>query len=301
MSVFGIGGYSGTMNVQSGASFSSTGTNPILLNGAASNSGQARLNISGTGTMTTATGFAQTTTPTTGYGRVTLSGGGTLKLSANVSTLTNQVQFALGTGGGVIDTNGHDATLSGAVTVGSGAALATGISGAGGLTKQGTGTLTLSGTNTYTGATTVSAGTLLVTGALGNTAATVNSGAALGGTGTIAGTVQFDTGSKLYVQDINDPFAVTGAITFGSGFGIDDLVGVDWASLSLDTAYTLITNSTDFSGLVDNFGLANAYNVGGGRSAYFQNGSLQVVVIPETSSSLIACLGAFVLLRRKRD
>jgi autotransporter-associated beta strand protein len=227
MSVNGHGGYNATMNVQAGASFTSTGTNPIQINGAAANSGQALLNISGTGTMTTATGFQQTTTPTTGYGRVTLSGGGTLKLSADVSTLTNQVQFALGAGGGVIDTNGHDATLSGAVTVGTGAALATGISGAGGLTKQGGGILTLSGTNTYTGTTTVSEGTLLVNGSLGNTSTTVASGATLGGGGTLNGSTT--------ISGIHSPGNSPGLQTFAGGLAYTDTAHLNWE---------LIANST---------------------------------------------------------
>jgi autotransporter-associated beta strand protein len=301
MSLSGIGGYSATMNVQAGASFASTGTNPILLNGAASNSGRGLLNISGTGTMTTATGFEQTTTPTTGYGRVTLSGGGTLKLSANVSTLTNQVQFALGAGGGVIDTNGHDATLSGAVTVGSGAALATGISGAGGLTKQGGGILTLSGTNTYTGATLVSAGTLLITGALSNSDVTVDASATVGGTGTLGGDLAMNGSSLFTVSDLIDPLSVTGTITFGSGFGIGNLLGLDWDALDLNSPYTLISTTQTFSSSdIANFGSANAVTVGTGRSAYFQNGSLQVVVIPEPRAALLGGLAVLLLLRRRR-
>jgi len=45
--------------------------------------------------------------------------------------------------------------------------------------------------------------------------------------------------------------------------------------------YTLIDGTAviDFTN-VSNIGEANAFDIGGGKSAYFQSGSLQVVVIP---------------------
>jgi fibronectin-binding autotransporter adhesin len=72
--------------------------------------------------------------------------GGTLRV--NGAGLTFTTPFALGTGGGAVDTNGFDATIAG--PIGGGAPLA----------KNGTGTLTLSVANTYTGGTTVNGGTL---------------------------------------------------------------------------------------------------------------------------------------------
>lgn len=160
VSMNGIGGFSCNLDVLDGAAFNYTGSNPIQLNGTAGNSGQARLNVSDSGVFTTGKGFEQTTTPTTGYGRITLSSGGTLKLSSDVPALTTEVQFVLGTGGGVIDTNGFEGSLSGVVTVGG---TQTGISGGGSLTKTGLGTLTATGVNTYTGDTIVGAGTLSLT------------------------------------------------------------------------------------------------------------------------------------------
>ena len=72
--------------------------------------------------------------------------GGTLQIAgANVSS---SLPITLQSQGGTVDTNGNNATLSGA------------ISGPGGLSKIGLGTLTLSGQSTYTGATGVNAGTL---------------------------------------------------------------------------------------------------------------------------------------------
>ncbi|MGA0846786.1 MAG: autotransporter-associated beta strand repeat-containing protein [Luteolibacter sp.] len=171
------------------------------------------------------------------------------------------------------------------------------------LQKEGAATLTLTNNgNAYTGATTVSAGSLLVNGSLGDTAVTVNSAATIGGNGSLGGSLGLDAASFFEVVDFNNPLAVTGTITLGSGFGIDNLLGIDWDTLDLDTPYTLISTSQTFgTGSIDNFGLANAVSVGNsGRQAYFTNGSLAVVVIPEPSSALFGSLSLLLLLRRRR-
>ena len=72
--------------------------------------------------------------------------GGTLQIAG--ADIASALPITLQSQGGTIDTNGNNATLSGA------------ISGPGGLTKTGAGTLTLSGNSTYSGSTTVNAGTL---------------------------------------------------------------------------------------------------------------------------------------------
>ncbi|MBN8460032.1 MAG: autotransporter-associated beta strand repeat-containing protein [Verrucomicrobia bacterium] len=180
------------------------------------------------------------------------------------------------------------------------------ISGAAGklTVNNSAGTLVLGGNNTYEGATTVTAGTLLVNGALGNTAVSVAPGATIGGSGTLAGTLGLGSTSVFEIVDLNDPLSVAGIVTFGSGFGIANLSGVDWDSLEMNTPYTILTGSTqDFSTAeLANFGLTNAANVGSGdRKAYFEQGSLRFVVIPEPSATVMGGLGLLALLRRRRD
>lgn len=172
---------------------------------------------------------------------------------------------------------------------------------AGGIHKTGEGTMLLSANNTYTGATLVSAGTLLVNGSLGNTSITVDANATIGGIGALGGSLSFNGAALLEVVDFNDPLAVAGTITFGSGFGIANLTGIDWDSLAFDTPYTVLSTTQTFgTGDIANFGIANAVTVGTGRYAYFQNGSLAVVVIPEPAAALLGGLGILTLLRRRR-
>jgi hypothetical protein len=103
------------------------------------------------------------------------------------------------------------------------------------------------------------------------------------------------------VVDLFDALQVSGAVTLYAGFGIDDLAGITWGSVAADT-YTLI-DGTLGAGVFDslsNNSLATAYDIGGGRSAYFQEGSLQLVVIPEPGTALLGGLGLLALLRRRR-
>jgi autotransporter-associated beta strand protein len=110
---------------------------------------------------------------------VTINNGAALRFNVDLNLNANH-QLLLGTGGGSINTNGHNDGITGVISGSS-------------LTKTGAGTLTLSNTNTYTDGTTVSAGTLLVNSIIGSGtgtgAVTVNTGAVLGGTGTIQGNV----------------------------------------------------------------------------------------------------------------
>jgi fibronectin-binding autotransporter adhesin len=181
-----------------------------------------------------------------------------------------------------------------------------------GITKTGAGVLELSGANTYGGATTVSAGTLklagasAVAGSSGLTIAlgasldlsalgglTLGTGRSLGGAGSILGDLVFGEGSKLVFSTTETLVMSGGTASFfagtqGSRFGIDDLVGI--SSTTPTGTYTLISGTVDTTNL-DNLGSTNAYDLGGGVSAYFETGSLNVVVVPEPSAWLLVGLG----------
>jgi len=141
-----------------------------------------------------------------GTASVTVDGGIVRAIRDNTDFFSNYgtQQVALGAGGGIIDTNGHDIGIAPVMT------------GAGSLTKEGLGTLTLTGANSYGGGTTIAAGTLQ----LGN-----------GGTsGSILGNV---ANSGVLAFNRSD------AVTFGgtiSGTGGVWQVGTGQTTLSADSS-----------------------------------------------------------------
>ena len=174
------------------------------------------------------------------------------------------------------------------------------IDGTGTVSQNGSGTLTLSGNSTYSGTTLVSAGTLLVTGSLGNTAVSVGADGTFGGTGSIGGSLHFDSLATLSIIDLLDPLSISGSVTFGSGFGFENLAGFDVETV-LPGTYTLLAGSNfDLTG-IEHVDFANAFTRADGKLAYFQDGSLQVVVIPEPSSALLGGLALLTLIRRRRS
>jgi autotransporter-associated beta strand protein len=166
---------------------------------------------------------------------VTINNGATLQFTGNF-TLAAARSVTLGTGGGLIDTNGNNDTIAGVI-------------GGTSINKVGAGTLTLTNANSYSGGTTVSAGTLRVNNTLGSGTGTglvsVAASAVLGGTGTIQGNVtnsgtvapgngigtlhlggsysQFG-GSKLEVElapgGAHDELVVAGAATLGGSLSV---------------------------------------------------------------------------------
>lgn len=140
-----------------------------------------------------------------GIGELTFNGG-TLALSADLTTARDVI---VNVGGGTIDTNTFNGTLSGIV------------SGAGALTKISDGVLTLTGTNTYAGGTNINGGTVSVGSDLnlGDAAGPVtfmNGGilqTSAGITSDRALTFNLPGGGTIDTQTFNSSFsgAVTGA------------------------------------------------------------------------------------------
>lgn len=127
----------------------------------------------------------------------------------------------------------------------------------------------------------------------------VDASGAVGGNGSIAGSLVFAAGAGLIFDGDNTGLTVSGTVTFDNSFGIDDVSGLD-GSTAVGT-YLLIANAGDFSN-IENFGESNAFDLGSGKSAYFQNGSLELVVVPEPSTfALIGGLLALasVMIRRR--
>jgi fibronectin-binding autotransporter adhesin len=236
------------------------------------------------GTATIHGNITDTSTTTTGSSTTTLTlDGGTLDM-------TNGNIGGDGTSGNraITNLNFRSGTLQNVSQINNGA----------GLSKTTGGTLIISGTNSYTGTTLVSAGTLLVNGSLGNTAVTVSPTAVIGGSGSIGGSLHFDDGAMLTVN-LADPLSITGSVTF-AGFGFSDLTNFNVETVDEGT-YTLLAGTGFNLANVENVGLDNAFVRGDGKLAYFENGSLQVVVtIPEPSAVLLGGLGLLALLRRRR-
>jgi autotransporter-associated beta strand protein len=246
-------------------------------------------------------------------------------LSANLGTLDlngfNQVIAGLNSVSGtnaaatkntISSTLAATLTVNGAGTYGDGTAGNSGVlTGAISLVKSGIGTLTLGDTNTYTGTTVVSGGTLAL-GMLGSiassSAVSVNAGAffdvsaksgfalgtgqRLGGKGTVLGSLEFGSGSQFAFDPTGPLLVGSGTVSFAAGFGIGSIFGLD-ATVAEGT-YTLLNETTggsiSFANLA-NVGPGSPFDLGGGKAAYFQQGSLQVVVVPEPDTFFIGGLG----------
>ena len=133
------------------------------------------------------------------------------------ANISSSLPISLQSQGGIVDTNGNNATLSGA------------ISGPGGLSKIGLGTLTLSGQSTYTGATVVNVGTLQA-GAVNafspSSAFTVASGATLNlasfnqTIGSLAGAGAVTLGSAMLTTGNDNTSTTFSGVISGAG-GLD--------------------------------------------------------------------------------
>jgi len=180
------------------------------------------------------------------------------------------------------------------------------ISGSGGLTISGiSGSYAIvSGNNTYTGNTTVSSGTLILDGTVVSPTVSVSTGSRFGGNGTVSGNLIMAAGSQ-FVFSLTSVLDVSGTVSLDNAFSVASLVNangtaVDWTLVNIGT-YTLIGSTMSTFNNIMNFGQTNAADLGGGKSAYFENGSLNLVVIPEPSPVLLllSSLGIMALLRRR--
>ncbi|MEK7949644.1 beta strand repeat-containing protein [Luteolibacter soli] len=136
---------SGTLTISGTGSFVAASTTGLLIGDAADSSGTVNLN----GGTLTANAILDSASGTSAFN----FNGGLLKAgsAANAVFMNGVDTVTVKSGGGVIDSDGHDITINPSLLDGG-----TG----GGLTKQGAGILSLAGTNTYTGNTTVNGGTL---------------------------------------------------------------------------------------------------------------------------------------------
>lgn len=297
-----------------------TGSRALLSTGTASTA--ASLTVSGTSTfqgtantveinnlMTTPTGNSLVTKNMTfgGTGTWAVQGDGRINLSGGV-------------GGSTITTNVN-------------ASISNSLSGSSGFTKAGTGILTLTGDITnLTGDLTVSAGQLYLNGVtgLGSREITVSADAELRSTVAIEG-ISVSTGAAL---TIGSATSATDVLTLGSGgLALSDNAEINWqlgttvsqydqivstGTLDLTGLTNIVINGTSlgyapqsgdsftlFDGPVTGFNasifdLTNMPALTGGLTWEIQQGSLNLVVVPEPGAALLGSLGLLALLRRRR-
>ncbi len=213
------GGYSANLNIGTAAGSNAamvySGPSPIQLSQTAGTTSVSTLTVRG-GVLTTGqpVHFNGASGSSIGYGRIILTNGGTLKLSANLPQLvtgdaSGRVILSSG-GGGIIDTNSFNTTLDRPL------ADSNSVTFIGSLTKAGAGTLTLTGSHGHTGTTTVSGGTLAVNGSLTTSPITVSSSATLAGSGTV-GAVTVSNGATLSPGADSPAILATGALTLAAG------------------------------------------------------------------------------------
>jgi autotransporter-associated beta strand protein len=211
------------------------------------------------------------------------SGGFTFNINTTGTLLAGPVSATAGTH--VFNSSGNSIALTAnsAWSVAADAALSWNIplTGNFGITKSGAGTLVVGATHLYTGDTAINEGAFGVFGA----------------SASLAGNLSLASGTKLVFGGAN-VLTVAGDVTFAGSFGIADVLGLD-SSVSPGT-YTLISGNVDFTNITD-VGAENAFDLGNGISAYFQQSSLQVVVVPEPSVvTLLLGLGALSLVLARR-
>ncbi|TCV96394.1 outer membrane autotransporter protein [Luteibacter rhizovicinus] len=182
-----------------------------------------------------------------GTGGITLDGGGLQWATGNTLDISTRLN-ALGSNGAVLDTNGNNVTLAGALTGANGQ-----------LIKQGAGTLTLTGNNTYDGVTQINAGDVVVgnggtTGSIAgdvvnNTQLTINRSDAATLAGAISGVgtlVQAGTGTTILTGNntyTGNTLVNAGGLQLGNGGTSGSVAG----NVSLTAGTKLAVDRSDIS------------------------------------------------------
>jgi YVTN family beta-propeller protein/autotransporter-associated beta strand protein len=190
--------------------------------------------------------------------------GGTMQFAG--SNITSALPISLQAAGGTFDTNGNNASLSGA------------ISGPGSLTKIGAGTLTLAGASTYAGATSINLGTLQAGAA--NVFSPVSAF-------TVAGGATLDLNN--FNQNIGS-LAGAGSVTLGSAIlttGNDNTSTIFSGSIAGPGGMTKIGAGTLALTGTNTYSGATTVNAG----TLFVNGSIANSAVTVNSGATLAGIG----------
>lgn len=256
-----------------------TSAGPMLINGPITNGGNGAGSLikSGTGTLILSGSASHTGGTSIIGGRLQVGNGGTTGSLGGDVALSN---------GGTLAFHRSDAVSFGGTITGDGSVFLLG------------GEVTLLADNSYTGTTTIAAGHLLVEGNLTGTGQVNVTGGAIGGDGEIGGSLHFGLGAGI-VFNSTKTLTINGATVSFDGFSMANIIGLD-STVDLGT-YTLLDGPATFDFTnVSNFGSDNLYSLGDGKYAYFESGSLALIVVPEPSIWALLGLGTVVIAMSRR-
>jgi fibronectin-binding autotransporter adhesin len=307
---------SGTMVVSNGTKLDNTSGSDITLSTANTVNIQQNFTFVGSNNLSFANGSATVGTQNVSTYTVTMDGSNSTLTFGVLTNVQNTginsgnpsitVNNGAGNGNKLVlgslnlsnsGTNFRRVTFGGNANIDISGGVANGTATNADLTYNGSGILALSGSNSYTGQTSITGvGGLLINGTHSGTGlTTVASGARIGGIGSLAGDLTIASNGLFVFNPANPTLDVSGAVTLANSFGVSSLVnldgtGIDWGSVA-NGNYTLIgTTASTFSN-IQNFGVDAAAPIDNGRTAYFTDGSLTLVIVPEPGAFALAGLG----------